>query len=276
MSPAPIQLLLADVDGTLVTQEKVLTAGAMAAAARLKARGVALAITSGRPPRGMAMLFEPLALETPVAGFNGGTLVSPDLTVLETHRLDPRVARRAVAMILDQGLDVWVYTPDAWIIRNAEGAHVEREAWTVAFAPLIRPFRDADFDQAIKVVGVADDLQKVSDCEKTVQTALADGASVARSQPYYLDVTSALANKGEVVRVLSRRLGIPAQAIATIGDMPNDIVMFEAGGLSIAMGNASADVQSRADVTTESNDSEGFATAVERFVLPLAAGTAAA
>jgi hydroxymethylpyrimidine pyrophosphatase-like HAD family hydrolase len=122
-----IRLLLADVDGTLVTDSKVLTEAAQAVARELHHAGIALAITSGRPPRGMSMLIEPLALRTAVAGFNGGVLVNPDLSVIESHTLDPAAAKQAVKLILYQGLDAWVYTEDEWLIRDPDGPHVARE-----------------------------------------------------------------------------------------------------------------------------------------------------
>jgi len=269
---SPIRLLLADVDGTLVTQDKVLTAAARQAAARLRAAHVILAITSGRPPRGMSMLVKPLELEAPIAGFNGGVLVDPDLSVLETHALAPDVARQAMSVILAAGLDAWLYTAEAWMIRASNAPHVAREAWTVKFDPVVTPeFQDADLDLAIKIVGVSDDLAKVAACERRIQRALGKSASAARSQPYYLDVTSAVANKGEVVHALSRRLGIPPECIATIGDMPNDTLMFHAGGFSIAMGNASDEVKTHADAVADSNEMEGFAMAVDQFILPRAA-----
>jgi hydroxymethylpyrimidine pyrophosphatase-like HAD family hydrolase len=83
-----IRLLLADVDGTLVTKDKVLTAAAKAAARELLHAGIALAVTSGRPPRGMSMLIQPLALQGAIAGFNGGVLVNPDLSVIESRSRD--------------------------------------------------------------------------------------------------------------------------------------------------------------------------------------------
>jgi HAD superfamily hydrolase (TIGR01484 family) len=100
-----ISLLLADVDGTLLTEDKILTLRAQSAAAALKARGIRFAITSGRPPRGMAMLIEPLALKSPIAGFNGGVLAQPDLSVIETRTLAPDVAREAIDMIQRRGMD---------------------------------------------------------------------------------------------------------------------------------------------------------------------------
>jgi hydroxymethylpyrimidine pyrophosphatase-like HAD family hydrolase len=90
---------------------------------------------------------------------------------------------------------------------------------------------------------------------------------VSRSQPYYVDVTNPVANKAAVVRYHAGRLGIPAAEIATIGDMPNDVLMFRESGFSIAMGNASPDVQAQAAAITDSCDDEGFAKAVERYLL---------
>ncbi len=269
----PIRLLLADVDGTLVTAEKTLTGAAIEAARALGRAGIMLAITSGRPPLGMKMLIGPLGLTTPIAGFNGGAMVRPDLTVIESHELDGRTASRAVDMIREGGLDAWLYTAEDWQILDADAPHVAREAWTVKFdAAVVTDFADADLARAVKVVGCSDDLARVAACEKKVQDALGDAASAARSQPYYLDVTSAKANKGEVVRTLARLLGVAPAEIATIGDQPNDTLMFKVSGLSIAMGNASDEVKAKASAVTDTNEDEGFAKAVERYILPRAPG----
>jgi Cof subfamily protein (haloacid dehalogenase superfamily) len=262
-----ISLVLADVDGTLVTGEKVLTPRAAAAVNALQAAGIAFAITSGRPPRGMAMLIDPLALRTPIAGFNGGIFVTPDMTIMEEHVLAADAATRALEVILRNGMDAWVYSGQDWLIRDRNAAHVAREEWTVKFAPTVV----ADFKHvlgaAVKIVGVSDDPDLVARCEKDAKEVLGAGASAARSQPYYLDVTHPDANKGTVVTTLSKFLSIPACEIATIGDMPNDVMMFRSGGLSIAMGNASPEVQAQADLVTDSYANEGFAKAIEHIIL---------
>jgi Cof subfamily protein (haloacid dehalogenase superfamily) len=265
-----ISLVLADVDGTLVTAEKVLTSRAGAAVKALHTAGIAFAITSGRPPRGMAMLIDPLALRTPVAGFNGGIFVKPDMTIMEERVLAANVAKHAVEVILENHMDVWVYSGKDWLIRNANAPHVAREQWTVKFAPTVVENFDDALGCAVKIVGVSDDLDLVARCEKDAQDALGANASAARSQPYYLDVTHPDANKGTVVATLSKLLAVPADEIATIGDMPNDVLMFRKSGLSIAMGNASPEVQAQGDLVTDSYDNEGFAKAIERFILPRA------
>jgi Cof subfamily protein (haloacid dehalogenase superfamily) len=265
---AKISLVLADVDGSLLTSEKVLTERAARAVQTLDAEGIAFAITSGRPPRGMAMLVAPLALKTPIAGFNGGVFVRPDMSVIESHTLNPAAARRAVDLILGQNLDVWVYTADEWLIRDPNAPHVARETWTVKFdAEVVPKFTDEHLAHAIKIVGISDDLDRVADCEKKAQKELGDKASAARSQPYYLDVTHPRANKGTVVATLSKLLGIPSGGIATVGDMPNDVLMFRKSSFSIAMGNASDEVKAQASAVTDSNADDGFAKAMEKFIL---------
>lgn len=273
--PSKISLVVADVDGTLVTSEKVLTPRAAAAVKALHKAGTAFAITSGRPPRGMAMLIEPLALRTPIAGFNGGIFVKPDMTILEQHVLAGDVAKRAVEIILKHGMDAWAYCGNDWFVRDVKAPHVAREQWTVKFAPTVVEDLTTVLDKAVKIVGISDDHDLVARCEKDAQDALGSKASAARSQPYYLDVTHPDANKGTVVTTLAKWLAVPIEEIATMGDMPNDVLMFRHSGLSIAMGNASAEVQGQADCVTDSYEDEGFAKAVERFILPTAAGSPA-
>jgi hypothetical protein len=263
-----ISLLLADVDGTLVTRDKVLTDRALKTVHRLHDRGMRFAITSGRPPKGMAMLIAPLAIETPIAGFNGGLFVHPDLSIIEERTLPFDVAKRALELIVEHGLDGWVYAGNDWLIRDLKAPHVEREASTVKFRPrVVNFFDDEILARAVKIVGVSDDHDRVRRCETDAQQALGTRATAARSQSYYLDVTHKDANKGFVLEYLSRLLQIPASEIATIGDQPNDVLMFKRSGFSIAMGNASEDVQRQANAVTDSYDNEGFAKGVERFLL---------
>jgi Cof subfamily protein (haloacid dehalogenase superfamily) len=277
-----VRLLLADVDGTLVTREKILTARAKDAVQKMRAAGVEFAITSGRPPRGMQMLIEPLALTTPIAAFNGGLFVRPDLSVLEQRVLQADIIEPAMAIMREHQLDTWIYRGTEWFVHERHGPHVDREEWTVKFPPTVV----ADFtgltDNVAKLVGVSDDLEAVARCERAVRERFSDDmqtqqsnpqrephplASAARSQPYYLDVTHPDANKGAVVLSLSKMLGIAPDEIATIGDMPNDISMFCKSGVSIAMGQSSDEVKSAATYVTTSSEEEGFANAVERYVL---------
>ncbi|MER7003785.1 Cof-type HAD-IIB family hydrolase [Dactylosporangium sp. NPDC000555] len=267
MTP-PIRLMLADVDGTLVTGDKVLTDRAAEAVQALHAAGILFAVTSGRPPRGMSMLIQPLRLSTPIAAFNGGLFVNPDMSVIEQHVIPPQVVAPAIALLESFGLGVWLYRGADWFVRDLSGPHVDREAWTVRFPPTLVTGYDDLTEDIAKIVGVSDDHDAVAAASSAAQQRFAEHVSAARSQPYYLDITHPRANKGTVAQYLASRYRIRAEQIATIGDMPNDVLMFAHSGLSIAMGNAGAQVQRCARRVTTSNDDEGFANAVQRYVLP--------
>src|SRR5262250_1749984 len=266
-----ISALLVDVDGTLVTKEKVLTMRAVEAVRKLHENGIAFFITSGRPPRGMRMLVAPLELKMPMAAFNGGMIVHPDLSVVDDRPLPDDIVPEVIKTLLAHGLDVWIYRGTDWYIRSAQGPHVAQETATVQFPPTVVPTFDGLLNRVVKIVGVSDALDSVARCEAAAQAQLGTHVSAARSQPYYLDVTHPSANKGAVVERLSESFKIPLESIATIGDQPNDVLMFKRSGLSIAMGNASPEVQKQANFVTTSCEDEGFANAVERFVLPRAA-----
>jgi len=260
--------LLSDVDGTLVTKDKVLTQGAIDAATLLREAGIALAVTSSRPPRGMQMLVEPLGLILPLGGCNGGALVNPDMSVIETRLIDAATARIIVDFLLKQGLDVWVYSETEWMVRDPSAPHVDRERFILQFdATVVSEFTDAHLAHVVKIVGVSDDHPLIAKSEAAAQALLGDTASATRSAAYFLDVTNPLANKGQMVHTMAQRLNIDPQQIATIGDMQNDVLMFKQSGFSIAMGNADEDVKSQASVVTDSNENDGWAKAVSRFLL---------
>jgi Cof subfamily protein (haloacid dehalogenase superfamily) len=262
-----VRLVVADVDGALVTPDKVLTPRARAAVRKVTSLGIAFTITSGRPPRGMKMLIDDLHLQDPITAFNGGLFVRPDLSVIRENLLPRETVQPVIDILTKHKLDVWIYSDKDWFVPSRHGPHVDREEWTVKFAPIVVPNYEGLLDRVAKIVGVSDDLAAVALCEKDAQQEFGERVSAARSQPYYLDVTHPKANKGEAVSVLAEMLKVPTANIATIGDMPNDVFMFKRSGVSIAMGNASSEVQHAARFVTSSNTEEGFALAMERFVL---------
>ncbi|NEQ27726.1 MAG: HAD hydrolase family protein, partial [Microcoleus sp. SIO2G3] len=222
-----------------------------------------------------------LALTAPIAAFNGAVFLRPDFSIIERNLLPAAVAKRVIEIITNHGLDVWVYSDRDWFVPQRHGPHVDREEWTVKFSPIVVPSFENVLDNVAKIVGVSDDFEAVARCEADTQREFqeqvcceanassggGEQVSAARSQPYYLDVTHPRANKGAVVERLSEILAIPTSEIATIGDMPNDVPMFKSSGLSIAMGNASTQVQQAARYVTTSNEEEGFANAVKNYIL---------
>jgi len=250
-----------------VTMDKTLTDPSIDAVHALHDAGIGFAVTSGRPPRGMSMLVEPLKLRTPLAAFNGGLVVDPEMDVVEQRIVPDDLVLPMIELLESFELSVWVYQGADWLVRDPEGPPVARESHTVQFAPKVVESFEGVKSGVAKIVGVSDDHDAVAAAGAAAHDEFGEHVSASRSQPYYLDVTHPQANKGGVVKFLSKKYGIPTEEIATIGDMPNDVLMFAHSGLSIAMGNADREVQRAARRVTTSNDEDGFATAVHRFIL---------
>ena len=262
-----ISLVISDVDGTLVTSDKTLTPRTIAAVERLHANGIGFSICSSRPPFGMRMLIEPLRLSLPFGGYNAGAIVEPDLTVVEQKLIPPDAAREAVTIFQEHKIDCWVFVGNQWLIANPKGAHVEHETHTVQTPPTVVPaFTEAQFAAVGKIVGPSDDHAKVARVAELMQQALAGRARAARSQAYYCDVIPHGIDKGRLVELLAQRVGVPPSEILVLGDMENDVEMFRKAGFAVAMGNATEAVKRAAQATTLSNEEDGFAVAIERYV----------
>ena len=268
--PDTIRLVVTDIDGTLVDHEKRITPRAHDAARRLRDAGIRLCLISARPPRGLDALVAELSLDTPRAGFNGGEILSHDGRILDALHVPETAARRAIEMLDANGIDAWVFSDGNWYVTNPDGPYVPLERRTVKMEPITVPDFDAVIGRAGKVMGSSADFATLERVELEISAALDGRVAAHRSQTYYLDITHPEARKDHGMKRLAALLEIPIDATAAIGDMGNDISMLEAAALSIAMGQASDDVRASADLATASNREDGWAEAMERFILPRA------
>lgn len=263
-----ISLVVSDVDGTLVTTQKTLTPAAVAAAGRLHDAGIAFSICSSRPPFGQRMLVEPLRLVLPFGGYNGGSIVNPDLSPIEEKLLSADAARDTISMLEAERItSIWVFTGGEWLIRDQAGDHVDLEIHTIQTQPTIVTSFDGRLNAVSKIVGASKNHDWVANAVAAGQGELRGRATVLRSQPYYCDVTPPGIDKGRLVELLAQRLAVPHDEIAVLGDMGNDVEMFRRAGFAIAMGNATPEVKALAQVITLSNDDDGFAAAIDRYIL---------
>jgi len=261
-----IALVVSDVDGTLVTKDKTLTDAAKSAVRRLREAGIGFTITSSRPTVGMRFLIEPLSITLPIGAFNGSSIVDPQLKPIEAHLIPAAAARRCLDVLDQFGVDIWLFTNDRWLTRNPDGEYVPHEKRAIRADPTIVADFTPYLSAACKIVGASSDAALLQRCEAAMQQAVGNEATAVRSQSYYLDVTPPDCDKGTFVQAMAKRLGISTDAVATIGDMQNDLAMFRKSGLSIAMGNATDDVKKVATRVTTSNEDEGFAGAVEMIL----------
>lgn len=263
---APIRLLISDIDGTLVRHDKSLSDANVAAARRLIAQGVPMSLISARPMSGMHWIAEALGVAGPIGAFNGGTLFDRTGILAAPQRIDPAVAVRLLAILDEAGVDAWLFADNQWYARGIDNPHVPREILSAGRHAILRDDLAALCGAADKIVGVSDDAALLKKLEEEAKTAAAGNATIALSQPYFLDTTALLANKGDGVAAIAATMGVPLEQVAVIGDMANDLPMFARAGLSIAMGQAPDHVRAAADWVTASNNDDGVARAIERLI----------
>jgi Cof subfamily protein (haloacid dehalogenase superfamily) len=258
-----IALVVSDVDGSLLTKNKTLTDGARTAVRQLHDAGIAFTIISSRPIIGMRFLIQPLAITLPIGAFNGSSIVDPNMNPIEQHLIPAAAAARSLDVLNEFGVDSWLFTNQKWLALNENGQYVAHEKLAIHADPTVVADFAPYLNDACKIVGSSSDPALLQRCEAAMQAALGASATAVRSQSYYLDVTPPGCDKGTFVEAMARRLDISTDAVATIGDMQNDLAMFRNSGLSIAMGNATDDVKRLATHVTRSNEDEGFAGAIE-------------
>ena len=260
------RLLVSDVDGTLVNKAKEVTPATLDAVDRLRAAGLRFTIISARPRSGLMPVADALAIKGPMAAFNGGTIFHRDGSVDAQHCIEPDVAAGVLA--LAGGADIWVFAHDQWFASTDQGGHVGSERKASAQEPVIRSdFADL-LDRADKITFVCDEPEVMEATRAHIEERFVGRATVALSQPYYLDVTALAANKGDGIRALADAAGVPLAEVVAIGDQANDLPMLERAGLAIAMGNAPENVQAAAAHVTTANTADGVAHAIDTLILP--------
>ncbi len=269
-SDGPIRLVVTDIDGTVVKHDKTLDPATIAAVGRLRQAGIKFCLVSSRPPHGMDVLLEPLAVDTPRAGFNGGEVLGPDDRQLSELLIDAVAVHAAVDHLTAAGVDVWLFADGKLYATNPHAHYLPLEKLAVGLDPTVVPDLAPYFGRAHKLMGSSQDFDLLARMEAEVAASLAGRATVLRSQPYYLDVTHPQANKGFAAQQLARLLGVADAQMCCLGDMPNDVPMFGVAGLSISMGNAPEAVRRMARFVTGDAEGTGWSDAIDRYVLPRA------
>ncbi len=266
MNAPSIKLVVSDVDGTLVRSDKTLSQATVFAFGRLRAAGVQATLISARPPSGMLALAQALDIDGPLGAFNGGTIFRRDGSIESARHLAPATVATALHLLEQAGVDIWLFAHGLWYSRAIDNPRVPHERLAADIEPtLVENF--TSLDQVDKVVGVSEDFEALKTLEGLMRVAIGDGATIARSQSYFLDITAPTANKGDGISAITDAAGLSLSQVAAIGDMANDLPMFARAGLAIAMGQAPDKVRAAARFVTASNDDDGVALAIDRYIL---------
>lgn len=266
-SQPSIELVLSDIDGTLLRPDHSLTQATVDAITRLREAGILFTVASSRPPRAMRQIIEALDVRLPTVAFNGALITHPDGKVLAAHHIPTHAARTCLELFASQDVAVWVFADDQWLLQDLDGAYVDHERKTLGYDPVLVDSFEPYLGRVDKIVASSADFERLRSLETEVNPLICGAALAARSQDYYLDVTAAEANKGAALVALANYLDVALAHTAAIGDGGNDVAMFGQAGLSIAMGQAQASVAGQADKVTGTNLQDGVAMAIDRFIL---------
>ena len=261
------RLVVADIDGTLVTRDREITPGVMAAVRAAQAQGVRVCLATGRIWLSARQYFERLGADPPAILYNGGLVYDFRTdTVLRRTNLDYAHAR-AVLEILREFPEVQphlyagdrVYTGRANELtdryRRKDSIRVEEVGDLVAFLP-----RDP---MKILIVGARPDLERAVARIRTLPMPI----NTVFSEETYLEILPVGSSKGVALEFVAARLEVPLSQVIAVGDNLNDLEMLRTAGLGVAMGNAPEAVRAAADLVTRTNDEEGLRDVIERFVL---------
>ena len=267
-----LRLVISDVDGTLVDKEKKLTDGTVAAVGRLTAAGIPFSLISARPWSGLDWIVRELELKTPTAAFNGGTIIDAGGRTIERHVLSQDAVRRSFAIAEGTGAVPWLFAGGVWHAPDTDNPHVPHEVKSAGQQPTVRADMEPLFGDVDKLTWVSDDEALLRDLPARMKAAVGDGATIAQSQTYYLDLTHPLANKGDGVATLAKLAGVDLADVAVLGDQANDLPMFACAGTSIVMGQAPDGVKAKAGHVSTANDEDGVAHAIDTILLPMIEG----
>jgi HAD superfamily hydrolase (TIGR01484 family) len=134
MSPPNIELVVSDIDGTLITSNHEITPETKRVALELRLSGIHLCLASARPPRSIKPIARELGLRAPFAAFNGALIQLPDDQILAGSMVPPNITQRIKSIATHLGLDVWLYDHKEWWV-NQRTPFVDREAQTAGFYP---------------------------------------------------------------------------------------------------------------------------------------------
>jgi Cof subfamily protein (haloacid dehalogenase superfamily) len=272
-----IKLIVSDVDGTLISKTHEITPATHRALCALQEAGIHVVLASSRPQRGMEHFLEasPVLRSTAVISMNGALITKADGVLLASHVLEPYIVHALYETVFDllspEGFNVFLLDEHDWWSSGYDEL-VKKEARSLRFEPhwqdLTKRIHSGKPMNKITILG---EPERVAEAKRRIDAVLGDKVSASSpANPKFLDITAAGVHKGAAVKQLAAYLGLQREEICAIGDGENDVDMFRAvgnEGVSIAMGHASESVKSAARFVTGSHREDGWAQAIERFVL---------
>lgn len=266
-------IIVLDLDGTLTNREKKITPRTKAALMEAQERGKIVVLASGRPTMGVMPLARELSLEKYggyILSFNGGNIINCATGELVFSRQIPIEANRNIIWLAEDSRVAYLtYEGDHLVTNNRECPYVKLES-SINHMELVEKEDMASYvDFQVPKFLLADDGDYLATVEPKVKAALGKNFSVYRSEPFFLEILPRGIDKAQSLARLLERLGMTKEEMIACGDGYNDLSMIRFAGLGVAMKNAVFPVRKAADFITASNNDDGVALVVEKFMVNL-------
>ena len=266
------KLLVLDVDGTLLNNEKEISKRTLSTLLKAQHTGIRIVLASGRPTSGLLPLAKALEMGNFggfIVSYNGAQIINAENgEVMFDKRINPELIPYLEKKARKNNFSIFTYHDEYLLTDNADNVHIRREAWLNN----LRIMEEEEFSIAIdfapcKCVLVSDDEEALRGLENHWKRRLDGVLDVFPSEPYFLEVVPCGVDKANTLGVLMEQLGVKREEVIAIGDGVADVTMLQLAGKSVAMGHAQDSVKICADYMTASNEEDGVAQAVEKLVL---------
>ena len=266
------KLLVLDVDGTLLNDEREISKRTLAALLKVQQMGVRIVLASGRPTYGLMPLAKTLELGNYggfVLSYNGCQIIkAQNGEILFERRINPEMLPYLEKKARKNGFAIFTYHDDTLITDSPDNEYIKNEA----LLNNLKIIREDEFSTAIdfapcKCMLVSDKEKALIGLEQHWEKRLAGTLDAFRSEPYFLEVVPCGVNKANTLGALLEHLGVTREEVFAVGDGVCDVTMLQLAGMGVAMGHSQDSVKVCADYVTASNEEDGVALAVEKLIL---------
>ena len=266
------KLLVLDVDGTLLNDEREISKRTLAALLKVQQMGVRIVLTSGRPTYGLMPLAKTLELGNYggfVLSYNGCQIIkAQNGEILFERRINPEMLPYLEKKARKNGFAIFTYHDDTLITDSPDNEYIKNEA----LLNNLKIIKEDEFSTAIdfapcKCMLVSDKEKALIGLEQHWEKRLAGTLDAFRSEPYFLEVVPCGVNKANTLGALLEHLGVTREEVIAVGDGVCDVTMLQLAGMGVAMGHSQDSVKVCADYVTASNEEDGVALAVEKLIL---------
>lgn len=260
-----IKLIATDIDGTILIPEKQFTPEVKECIKKLQDSGIKVVLVTGRMNAATELVAKELDLKTPVISYQGGLINENDKILYERY-LTENEAKQIIEWAHSEKIHINLYNNDI-LYSEHDNYEIQRYSSRQNVEYVVKPFSEIKKDKVNKILAIDyNNAERISRYEKELPDIFPE-LYIVKSTPNFLEFSNPEASKYCAVKFLQKYWGIKEEETLTIGDQNNDIALLEAGGLKIAMGNATESLKSIADYITDTVENDGFVKAIDKFVL---------